>query len=40
MGVNLMMFIHKNNLRKIKEGPYVINLDEFRSIEVIGWLSM
>ena len=31
-----MVFIHKNKLRKIKDGAYVINLDEFRSIEVIG----
>ena len=30
---NSMVFIQKNNLSKIKDGTYVINLDEYESIE-------
>ena len=31
-------FYSRNNLRKIKDGTYVINLDEFKSIR-IPWIA-
>ena len=30
MNLNLMVFNLRNNLRKIKDGVHVINLDEFK----------
>ena len=32
MNLNLMLFIQKNNSSKIKDGVYIINLDEFKPI--------
>ena len=29
----------RNNLSKIKDGPYIINLDEYESIE-IHWIAL
>ena len=39
MNLNLMVFIHKNNLPKINDGAYVINLDEFKSIGT-HWVAL
>ena len=33
-------FYARNNLSKIKDGAYIINLDEYESIELIGLLCM
>ena len=33
-------FYARNNLSKIKDGAYIINLDEYESIERIGLLCM
>ena len=33
-------FYVRNNLSKIKDGAYIINLDEYESIELIGLLCM
>ena len=30
----------RNNLSKIKDGTYIINIDEYESIELIGLLCM
>ena len=33
-------FYARNNLSKIKDGAYIINLDEYESLELIGLLCM
>ena len=34
-----MVFIQKNSLPNIKDGAYVINLDEFKSIGTL-WIAL
>ena len=36
---NLMVFDSRNNLQKIKDGAYVINLDEYESIGT-HWIAL
>ena len=39
MNLNLMVFYFRNNLHIIKDGAYVINLDEFNSIGT-HWIAL
>ena len=39
MNLNLMAFTQENNLPKINDGTYVINLHEFKSIGT-HWIAL
>ena len=39
MNLNLIVFIQENNLSKIKDGAYIINLDEYESIRT-HWVAL
>ena len=39
MNIDLMAFFSRNNLPRIKDGPYVINLDDKKSQET-HWVSL
>ena len=38
MNIDLMAFFSGNNLPRIKDGPYVINLDDKKSQETLGFI--
>ena len=39
MNLNLNVVYSRNNVPKIKDGAYIINLDEFKSIETY-WIAL